>query len=56
MANPKIGYYDHLTGEQIIREMNTQELKEWEDSKKPSIPIPLVIEQSTPMVTDADKS
>jgi hypothetical protein len=51
MANPIIGYYDHLTGEQVTREMNAQELKEWEDSKKPSIPKPLPIHESTEIPT-----
>jgi hypothetical protein len=52
MTNPVIGIYDHTTGEQSVREMNTQELQEWEDSKKPSQPKPLHREQSTPSVID----
>jgi hypothetical protein len=44
MTKPMIGVYNHATGEQEVREMNVQELKEWQDSQKPSEPKPLVTE------------
>ena len=44
MTNPMIGIYNHKTGEQEVREMNAQELKESQDSQKPSEPKPLVSE------------
>ena len=53
MTNPIIGIYDHTTGEQTVREMNAQELKEWEDSKKPSVPKPLQLEHLTEIPTQA---